>query len=509
MRSLRDRIIEVLPFIIGYALIDAWSQIMFSGLVYASLSPVDQLLKYAVAVLPGPVFMLLAPRFAPLVRRRYREVLYLFGMAGAAGSCALLLAMQGAVESHWSTTANVLLAVARVCLLVCWFEKLCGYRIEDLWLALGGAMTLGAAFKLIVSLLPIGPYSAPFVLMPLLSCVFLPNRGKEGAAGSRDDADADAGAGAARKRSSAGSSREAEGAGAASSRVAARSQAGGTSPAARLTLRQMFAFTPWALVVVLGLVNVPSEALVVMQLDSDLTNPGSLHVVSGTVLHLAVNLAAIVLAALAVRKNIKITFYLAIPAILIASTLLAVGIEAPISILHTVSRVGSEAVRCMIIFLLVRAVRERGVPAMFCFSLMMTAVALGTTAGFGAMLVLGTSPMSMAMLFCVVLVVAMLFLFAGERFLEPDRPAEAAPAPASATAPEDAFERFAERYGLTPREAEVMELWATGRSTPFIEEQLSISKYTVKTHVKHIYEKTGAGTKEELISQYEAFRDGR
>lgn len=58
--------------------------------------------------------------------------------------------------------------------------------------------------------------------------------------------------------------------------------------------------------------------------------------------------------------------------------------------------------------------------------------------------------------------------------------------------------RFAERYHLTPREEEVLELMIRGRSRTFIREALFISKGTVDTHINHIYKKTGVNSKEAL-----------
>lgn len=43
--------------------------------------------------------------------------------------------------------------------------------------------------------------------------------------------------------------------------------------------------------------------------------------------------------------------------------------------------------------------------------------------------------------------------------------------------------------GLTPRECEILELLASGRSTKEMARQLGISPNTVKTHVARVYEK--------------------
>ncbi len=60
-------------------------------------------------------------------------------------------------------------------------------------------------------------------------------------------------------------------------------------------------------------------------------------------------------------------------------------------------------------------------------------------------------------------------------------------------------ERVAARYGLTAREGEILDLLARGRNTRFIQEKLVISPNTVRTHIKHIYQKLDVHSQQELI----------
>lgn len=60
-------------------------------------------------------------------------------------------------------------------------------------------------------------------------------------------------------------------------------------------------------------------------------------------------------------------------------------------------------------------------------------------------------------------------------------------------------EQLAARYGLTPREAEVMELLAKGRSIDWICEHLHIAKGTATVHAHHIYKKLGIHSKQQLL----------
>lgn len=61
-------------------------------------------------------------------------------------------------------------------------------------------------------------------------------------------------------------------------------------------------------------------------------------------------------------------------------------------------------------------------------------------------------------------------------------------------------QKLADEFGLTPRETEVLGLLLEGRSIPYIKETLHVSGDTVKTHVRHIYQKTDIHNRQDLIS---------
>ncbi|MFD0855843.1 LuxR C-terminal-related transcriptional regulator, partial [Actinomadura adrarensis] len=56
------------------------------------------------------------------------------------------------------------------------------------------------------------------------------------------------------------------------------------------------------------------------------------------------------------------------------------------------------------------------------------------------------------------------------------------------------------RLGLSAREAEVMDLIASGRSNGEIARQLYLSEKTVKNHVNRIYSKLGVGSRATAIA---------
>lgn len=64
---------------------------------------------------------------------------------------------------------------------------------------------------------------------------------------------------------------------------------------------------------------------------------------------------------------------------------------------------------------------------------------------------------------------------------------------------EDRCAAVARRCRLTKREREVLVLLGEGRNEPYVEQALSVSRATVKTHISHIYQKTGVASRQELI----------
>lgn len=65
------------------------------------------------------------------------------------------------------------------------------------------------------------------------------------------------------------------------------------------------------------------------------------------------------------------------------------------------------------------------------------------------------------------------------------------------------LDRIVATAGLTAREQEILELWVTGHRLDYVAESLFISKNTVKTHLRHIYQKTQTSNKEELLVLFE------
>ncbi|OUO92146.1 helix-turn-helix transcriptional regulator [Gordonibacter sp. An230] len=68
---------------------------------------------------------------------------------------------------------------------------------------------------------------------------------------------------------------------------------------------------------------------------------------------------------------------------------------------------------------------------------------------------------------------------------------------------QDRCKEVADEYGLSPKETEIMVLFAKGRSSTRIQEELYLSRGTVTTHLRHIYQKMDVHSKQEFLDVIE------
>lgn len=60
-------------------------------------------------------------------------------------------------------------------------------------------------------------------------------------------------------------------------------------------------------------------------------------------------------------------------------------------------------------------------------------------------------------------------------------------------------EKLQKEFGLPDREAEVVALYALGKTQQAITEELCITPATVRAHIKHVYAKTDLHSRQEII----------
>ncbi len=138
--------------------------------------------------------------------------------------------------------------------------------------------------------------------------------------------------------------------------------------------------------------------------------------------------------------------------------------------------------------------------------------ALGIACCLGASrLSWGPDPTTAGVALTLALVCVYVFLF-DDRVLtasvepvpaQPDAAAQPAPQGSNLGASQDIYAQIAQRYGLSPREREVLPLLVQGRTVLRIKDELSISSSTVNTHIRHIYAKCDVCSKQELLDLIE------
>ena len=98
--------------------------------------------------------------------------------------------------------------------------------------------------------------------------------------------------------------------------------------------------------------------------------------------------------------------------------------------------------------------------------------------------------------------------FALYHALTRSRRADEATAPAPATSGWELLARKCDAvstaHALSPREREVLVLMMRGRNVPAIAEELSLSRNTVQTHVRHLYEALDVHSRKELVALVES-----
>lgn len=210
------------------------------------------------------------------------------------------------------------------------------------------------------------------------------------------------------------------------------------------------------------------------------------------------SLSGIVLAFVFFRKNIMLAFYLAFPLMAVASLLPADIDPLGGGTAFCTVLVGSELIKYLIWFIIIDSVATSGPSLLLYLAFMRFAQWGGSTLGqLSAPFLTGAQTVAIAVLLTLLFA---LLLIVG---LPLNRAGQGAPTGSAGRSLEERAAALAQRCGLSPRESEVLAIWVTGRTSAYIERTLFISKSTVKTHLNHIYAKTGTANREELLELLE------
>lgn len=159
--------------------------------------------------------------------------------------------------------------------------------------------------------------------------------------------------------------------------------------------------------------------------------------------------------------------------------------------------------------LLIELVRSTHFPALLILATGRCAIHLGMALGEGVALLMFES---MTMFFIVSIILLMvaagyMFIDRDTTFLfEPPTESEISETGGGGSDLDSRISSIATQYGLSPRETEVFTLWATGHGSKAIEERLVVSSSTVKTHLRHIYDKCDVHSRAEILELLEQAR---
>ena len=224
-----------------------------------------------------------------------------------------------------------------------------------------------------------------------------------------------------------------------------------------------------------------------------LAGPGGAFFVAITGLAMCASCAAVLLTT---PQRLMRLFYVALPLLMLDAAMLGWGLPAMRTVELLAGAAGVSLAYCLVWALMVSVAQSKRLATLGLIAFLHTSCFLGVVLGqlaVGAVRA-DVGHGSIVMLTCLG---AAALLFAGfngkvtvseEMFSAPQG---------------DQLERavcdLAQECGLTPREVEVLQAWSTGHNAAYIEQNLGISRNTVKTHLNHIYQKTGTAGREELL----------
>ena len=236
---------------------------------------------------------------------------------------------------------------------------------------------------------------------------------------------------------------------------------------------------------------------------------------------LSVGLVASLLAGRRSATPLGVFYKVAMPSVALAYVVLLTAGESHPGTLGFMAQMICLVVEWLCWVLIVDSARERRVSALLVIGLGRFVVQLGMSAGELAAIACADNVVPLGTATVFLLVLAFVFLFSEHETIvhagpesaseaEGDRVGSAGPAcdkPAVGGAVAGGGEvvpggaaRHPASWNLTEREEVVLELWVTSHGLRSIAETLGVSESTVKTHVRHIYEKGGVHSRSELIA---------
>ena len=470
-----EKLLSYLPakpwLFLGYSAVVAWTKTLFSSPILSGGASHMSMHLWAMATLA--LFGLVMALFAgPL--QNTRATTAATAAAGIVGAMGTLLVLVGSPAPSPSLigAGYALAGMAYAWLLVSWQVEMAKGGIRSAVILFAIATTVGGAAFFLEMHIPREAAAALSISLPAVSAATLVGAGKvprqsvEAGGGEANRADAD---------------------------LLVTSLAQSTMPQ-----RKSWVVTaPWKLLLIVcslffvnGLVRTSGALREIGFSESQQW----VSFVLATVLATCVGAA---IASFAHRTKVSHAFSVALPTIA-AGCIIWVAFPDPAPFAgHVIEASGVQVVYVLAWMILINNSIKFEAPSFGVFSLLCSAQFLGVLLGqtLGAAAILGPDQIAYVSLLLLVIVSVSLVnmssnLSVTQEAIEGTRPPSL----------EERIARLAQDRGLTPRETEILSLWATGHTGPFIQEELSISKNTLKTHLGHIYAKTCTDNREGILS---------
>ncbi|MGV8083388.1 MAG: LuxR C-terminal-related transcriptional regulator [Coriobacteriia bacterium] len=452
------------PSYLGYGVYWAWVFLSFNSAVLvpeaknaSAIVLRTHQISIAVALVMLIGMILSARRISPLKPRRAT----LFGLTAlaCAGSTAIALAGAGVLGGEWIAIGSALTGIGTMWLALSWGERYGSIGAESATVHTVASMVLASALYFAVLSLPMVLAQGATVLLLLVSAVLLLPNGES---------------------------------------VPAASEMAGP------TWRHLRSSLSWRVIAGIAIIAIAMGVMLRLTAHPETASfesIGRLGILANGAFILLLGLGSVLFRG---GMNLGFAYRLALPLIAIGFLALALLGRADLRLSSVAVSAGVSIFEVLTWIVLADVTYRSRLSAVRVFGLGRFALQAGMLVGelLGGFFFTRLTPLALVMLF-VLLIVALYVLNERNIF---DVGTHEGLEKASAGDETDWAGRLARitaEYGLSPREHEILGVWAKGRSIEHVEEKFHISKNTAKTHLAHIYQKTGVHTREELLTLIE------
>lgn len=444
-------------YCLGLACASAWSALLYTDSVLLlpprDLMPLEivHLFSTFTNIVFALVLVALATRFTPLVQRR--EALYAVGVLGSLATIGIPMASAGLFPGYLFPVSMVISTMAGAWITICWYETLSGSGVQRALMYLMISSVLGLALAALISSFPV--YVALSVAVPLpVAAVFCLRP------------------------------------------ISSRALVSYPEPDTRPAAKELITGVPLRIIIFSGIVNLAFGMAKTLQLIEGYEYGPTPFSVLQFIIEAAPFIIAGLIAFYAYQHNTVVAFYIAVPVIAVAALFMLAPDAVPYDISFFAASVGTRLIHILVLLLLIKTTLQKRLPLVFGLSLLTAIEFAGTLIGQMVTVLTAGNTLVLAVLLLLALIAAVMVLLGQSHTLAVEKPTNERP---EAPSHDECVEQICDEFSLSPREREVLRIWIVGRNSAYIEHTLCISKNTVKTHLSHIYSKTGTSSREGLI----------